>query len=276
MNKHYQVIKRCVAIVCVCCLIFGLVFLAQIQEQKRQIQTLQQLQTETEWSRLQSEKENTRIVAQLKKEMAQTAQELENKRELLWTYEKNGQAIEELEERISALQSYYDKGVYLDSFAAQMDRENGSKSCIERYFKIGKGELEEILGEAEVSDQLKANFPDAEEWGYLLSVGDGIWVQYDVEDSQNALPKGVVIQNPLLDIGYQDARAGMYVYDIEERYPNSAVEEAELEWGTIRYLRYADDEFVYYYVATSDFGGAVIEYIVPNNGYLLRGIENEE
>ncbi len=272
MNQYERMIKRGAAVVCVCCLICSLVFLVKIQEQERQIQTLQDLQTETERSRLQSEEENTRIVSQLKEELAQTAQEPENKRKL----QKSEQAIEELEERIPALQSYYDKGVYLDSLAAQMDRENGSKSCIERYFKIEKGELEEILGKTEVSDQLKADFPDADKWGYLLAAGDGIWVQYDVEDSQNALPKGVVIQNPLLDIGYQDARAGMYVFDIEERYPDSAVEEARLEWGTIRYLRYADDEFVYYYVAIDDFGDAVMEYIVPNNGGLLRGSENGE
>ena len=244
MNKRYQVMKRCALIFCSCCIMFSLVLLAQIQEQKRQIQTLQHL----------------------KKETAETAQMSEDGRQFLWTYEKNGQAVKELEERLTALQSYYDKGVYLDSLAIELDRENESKSCIQRYFKIEKGELEKILGETDASDQLKANFPDAEEWGYLLPAGDGIWVQYDADDPQNALPTGVVIQNPLVDIGYKDARAGMYLYDIKDRYPGSAVEEAVLERGIVRYIRYADDEFMYYYVAVNDFGDAVIVYIVPNNG----------
>ncbi|MDE7231947.1 MAG: hypothetical protein K2N37_02565 [Lachnospiraceae bacterium] len=266
MNKYYRAIKGCVMVFCSCCIVFSSVFLAQIQEQKRQIQILQNLKIEVEWTRLQSEKENTGTVAQLEKEMTQTAQELVNKRQLLWKYEKNGQVMKELEERILALQSYYDKGAYLDSLAAELDRENESKSCIERYYKIEKGELEKVLGETDAFDKLKADFPDAEDWGYLLPVGDRIWVQYDVDDSPNALPMGVVIQNPLIDIGYKDARAGMYLYDIKNNYPESAVEEAKLERGTIRYLRYADNEFIYYYVAVDGYGDAVIVNIVPNNG----------
>lgn len=179
MKKHYQVIKRCVMIFCSFCIIFSLVFLAQIQEQKRQMQTLQNLGTETKLD-----------------------QELAYKQQLILTYEENGQAMKGLAEKISALQPYYDKGMYLDSLAVELDREKGSKSCIERYFKIEKGELEKILGETNLTDQLQAELPDVYQWGCLLPVGDRIWVQYDEDDAQNTLPTGVVIQNPLIDIGY--------------------------------------------------------------------------
>lgn len=70
MKKHYQVIKRCVMIFCSFCIIFSLVFLAQIQEQKRQMQTLQNLGTETKLD-----------------------QELAYKQQLILTYEENGQAM---------------------------------------------------------------------------------------------------------------------------------------------------------------------------------------
>lgn len=276
MRKHYQVIKRCALIFCNCCIIFSLVFLAQMQEQKRQIQTLQNLKTETQ--RLQEENETVGTVAQLEEENKEMARELAYKRQLILSYEENGQVMKELAERIPVLQSYYDKGVYLDSLAAELDRENGSRACIARYFKIEKGELEEILGETKLVDQLQAGLPDVYQWGCLLPVGDGIWVRYEENDVQNALPTGVVIQNPLLDIGYEDARAGMYIFDIEKSYPGSTIEETEIEevesvrgidthhFHHISYLRYMDDEFIYYYVALDGYGDAVIVYIVPNNG----------
>lgn len=259
MNRQYRIMKRCALICCSCCVILSLVFLAQIQEQKRQIQTLQNLKTEMAGT-----------VAQLREEKARMADELAYKRQLIQTYEENGQAMEELSERIAALQSYYDKGVYLDSLAAELDQEMESQSRIEAYFKIEKGELEEILGDMELADRLKGNLSDEYQWGCLLPVGDGIWVQYEEDDTPDALPMGVVVQNPLLAVGYQDARAGMYLFDIQKRYPDFRVEETEMEaeqhFNHISYLRYTDDEFTYYYAALGYYDEAVIVYIVPNNG----------
>lgn len=57
------------------------------------------------------------------------------------------------------------------------------------------------MGETNLTDQLQAELPDVYQWGCLLPVGDRIWVQYDEDDAQNTLPTGVVIQNPLIDIG---------------------------------------------------------------------------
>lgn len=66
-----------------------------------------------------------------------------------------------------------------------------------------------------------------------------------------------------MSLGYKDARAGMYLFDIQKMYPDSQVEEARSEWRDIRYLRYKDDTFVYYYVAVSEYGDAAILYITP-------------
>lgn len=123
--------------------------------------------------------------------------------------------------------------------------------------------MEEILEQTDCSESLIARFPDASYWGDLLPAGDKIWVQYDTDYSQNMLPVGLVIENPLVDLGYKDARAGMYLFDIQEMYPESEAEEARLEWRYIRYLWYKDDAFVYYYVAVSEYGDATILYITP-------------
>lgn len=81
----------------------------------------------------------------------------------------------------------------------------------------------------------------------------------------------------MIDIGYEDARAGMYLFDIEKSYSGSMVEETEIEevesvrgrdthhFHHIKYLQYMDDEFIYYYVALDGYGDAVITYIVPDN-----------
>lgn len=88
-------------------------------------------------------------------------------------------------------------------------------------------------------------------------------MQYDTGRPQNTLPAGLVVENPLVNLGYKDARAGMYLFDIQKMYPDSQVEEARSEWRDIRYLRYKDDAFVYYYVAVSEYGDAAILYITP-------------
>lgn len=168
-----------------------------------------------------------------------------------------------LEAEYTKQQKAYDTKIYLDEIVAQLDRENGTKIGIERYFKIEKKELEEILEKTDCADRLEAEFPDASYWGDLLPVGDKIWVQYDTGRPQNTLPAGLVIENPLVSLGYKDARAGMYLFDIQKMYPDSQVEEARSEWRDIRYLRYKDDAFVYYYVAISEYGDAAILYITP-------------
>lgn len=109
---------------------------------------------------------------------------------------------------------------------------------------------------------MDAGLPGQDESGILLPAGDKIWVRYGAEDDH---PVGLVIQNPLIDIGYMDARVGRdeALNDIQRRYPDSELEFIRYDWGYVHYLRYEDADFVYYYADTSVFQEPTILYIEP-------------
>ncbi len=266
MNSYYKNIKRCCILICILCILSGIILTVQIQMQKEEIQRIEQVKTQ-QAQQAQLAEEAVKSVTSLQEANRRLSEETvhmaEDMQNFVQAYEKNRQEIERVEAEYTKQKKAYDTKIYLNEIVAQLDRENGTKTGIERYFKIEKSELEEILEQTDCSESLTARFPDASYWGVLLPAGDKIWVQYDTDYSQNMLPVGLVIENPLVDLGYKDARAGMYLFDIQEMYPESEAEEARLEWRYIRYLRYKDDAFVYYYVAVSEYGDAVILYITP-------------
>lgn len=260
MNSYHKNIKRCHILVCILCLLSGIILTVKIQAQKEELQRIAQ---EKNQQAQEAAKAVTKLQEENRKLSEETAHMEEDMQSFIQAYEKNRQEIEGVEAEYTQQQKAYDTKIYLDEIVAQLDRENGTKIGIERYFKIEKKELEEILEKTDCSEYLMAEFPDASYWEDLLPVGDKIWVQYDTNYSQNMRPVGLVVENPLVNLGYKDARAGMYLFDIQKMYPDSQVEEARLEWRNIRYLRYKDDAFVYYYVAISEYGDAAILYITP-------------
>lgn len=263
MNSHHKNIKRCHILVCILCLLSGIILTVKIQAQKEDLQRIEQEKNQQAQLAEETAKAVTKLQEENRKLSEETAHMEEDMQSFIQAYEKNRQEIEKVEAEYTEQQKAYDTKIYLDEIVAQLDRENGTQIGIERYFKIEKSELEEILEQTDCSESLMARFPDASYWGDLLPVGDKIWVQYDTGRPQNTLPAGLVVENPLVNLGYKDARAGMYLFDIQKMYPDAQVEEARLEWRDIRYLRYKDDAFVYYYVAISEYGDAAILYITP-------------
>lgn len=263
MNSYHKSIKRCHILVCILCLLSGIILTVKIQAQKEDLQRIEQEKNQQAQLAEETAKAVTKLQEENRKLSEETAHMEEDMQSFIQAYEKNRQEIEKVEAECTEQQKAYDTKIYLNEIVAQLDRENGTKIGIERYFKIEKSELEEILEQTDCSESLMARFPDASYWGDLLPVGDKIWVQYDTGRPQNTLPAGLVVENPLVNLGYKDARAGMYLFDIQKMYPDAQVEEARLEWRNIRYLRYKDDAFVYYYVAISEYGDAAILYITP-------------
>lgn len=263
MNNYYKYVKRSCIAVCILCVLLGIIFTVQIQMQKEEMQRIEQVKTQQAQLIEEAVKAVTSLQEANRRLSEETVHMAEDMQNFVQAYEANRQEIERVETEYTKQKKAYDTKIYLNEIVAQLDRENGTKTGIERYFKIEKRELEEILEQTDCSESLTARFPDASYWGDLLPAGDKIWVQYDTDYSQNMLPVDLVIENPLVDLGYKDARAGMYLFDIQEMYPESEAEEARLEWRYIRYLRYKDDAFVYYYVAVSEYGDAAILYITP-------------
>ncbi|MDE7184204.1 MAG: hypothetical protein K2O40_06970 [Lachnospiraceae bacterium] len=161
------------------------------------------------------------------------------------------------------LETDYKKVLYLDSITIKLDQESESKTWIDRYFRIKKEELHKILDESEVSVKLAAAFSDKGVGDELLPAGDKIWLRYREDSLNDDFPAGLVIQNPTVDIGYKNARAGMSLFDIEAEDTDTKIEETDTQWGYFRYLRYEDDSYTYYFVAFAAYGDCTILYIAP-------------
>lgn len=203
------------------------------------------------------------IIASLEKEKEilsdQTGNMMKEISDVLQDYEKMQIKISEAEKKYDNLLKKYNIKLYVDSVALSLDIDGAGNAYIERYFRIEKEELQKIIGEV---TELDARLPGQDESGILLPVGDKIWVRYGEADDY---PVGLVIQNPLIDIGYMDARVGRAetLNDIQRRYPDSELEFIQYDWGYVKYLPYEDDDFVYYYVDTSVFEEPTILYIEP-------------
>lgn len=177
----------------------------------------------------------------------------------LQDYERTLNDISEAEKKYDNLLKRYNIKLYVDSAAVSPKMDGAGKAYVERYFRIEKDELQEIIGEV---TELDAGLPGQDDFGTLLPVGDKIWVRYGEADDY---PIGLVVQNPLIDIGYMDARVGRAetLNDIQRRYAYSELEFIQYDWGYVHYLRYEDADFVYYYADTSVFQEPTILYVEP-------------
>lgn len=252
MKLKYKYLKYLFMLVDTCCLIPSILFCVQIMESSEQLQAKERRTVTKITVENQVLSDNLdRVSASLQK--------------FINEYEQIQQEIVTVKKRYDELEVNYKKGVYLDSIAAELDHEIGSKAYISRYFQVQKEELQSILDASNLSVGLDAVFPGAEAWGELLPVGDKIWLRYSVDSFPDDFPEGVVIQNPALPVGYREIRSGMYLFDIEEKYPDSKVEWYSSEGENFRYLRYEDDVYSYYYIAIPAYGDSTITYITPNN-----------
>lgn len=195
----------------------------------------------------------------------ETRQNLERMQDFLSEYTEIQQKYDAEKMVYDELETDYRKELYLDSIVIKLDHESGSKTWIDRYFRIKKEELHKILDESEVSVKLEAAVLDQEAGDELLPVGDKIWLRYREGSLNDDPPVGLVIQNPTIDIGYKDARAGMYLFDIEAEGTDAKVGWTDTQWGHFRYLCFEDDSYTYYFVAIADYGDCTILYIEPNS-----------
>lgn len=251
MSKIFKYIKILIVLADVFCIVMSLRFLTQA-EQRNMV------------SQEKEECDENELTTELSESLAGTETALS---EFLSAYEENRKQIAEAEETYEALEIVYGFKAYVDDIAAELYR-NSSETTdtanpyIERYFMVGEGELREKLGE----DTFKP-LTEAEDYGVFLPVGDDIWLRYEQDDG-NALPIGVVIANPQINMGYREAKVGMTIYDIEKLMEESfQVESGKVEVGeeSASYLCFEDERYTYYYLSTD---GA--EWLQPTILYIMR------
>lgn len=254
MGHKFTHIYRCSLVVNIICIVASIIFCRQItvrqKEAQAQLVSEMMIQADTDMQDFLSE-------------YTEMQQNFVSMRDFLSKYTEIQQNLDVEKTVYDKLESDYKKELYLDSITIKLDQESESRTWIDRYFRIKKEELHKILDESEVSVKLTASFSDKEAGDELLPAGDKIWLRYREDSLNDDFPAGLVIQNPAVDIGYKDARAGMYLFDIEAESTDTKVEEADTQWGYFRYLRYEDDSYTYYFVAVDAYGDCTILYIAP-------------
>ena len=224
MNKRHTYIKKGIAAIDICCILMSLIFLFQIKEQEKE-----------------------------EKDIADINRFLQDSDEIQMAVDEAKIAYDEAENR-------YKIRLYIDALETTFDKSVMSHNYIDKYFMVERQELQEIITKVEVEERFMQPFDRGGEWDGLLPIGDGIWVRYE----ENAeLPCGLMVQNPLVDIGYKDAKAGMSIMDIKGLFPGIKEERKDMEWGTVYYLNFEDEDYSYYFFEISRGGESTILYIMP-------------
>ena len=259
MKTSYLNIRTALFICDIVCIIASIIFIHQIEMQKNadsESEMLDVIENLTE--------ENTA----LREKMAEGAVLLEKESQVVYDMQYYLLKSSEIKEKILEAESGYEEletcyqiRMYIDSIAAQVDATNGSSSYIDRYFRIEKGELEAIVNDYTIEEEFES-FPIAiEESETLLPIGEKIWLRYGAGDADE-LPLGLFVQNPTVDIGYQNIRAGMTLYDIKREL---SVDERIFNFdGTSNYYVYYEDaSYGYYYISVDGRENPTILYIEP-------------
>ena len=267
-NKLFY-IKKCLTICGIVCVVLDFIFLYQIIKQKSEL--LEYYQNMARQNGL-SESEMTATIESLTEENAALS---EREEEITSDVQEFLLRSQELEEEMSEAESWYEASEtvyhirqYIDSLSAQVYAENGSSEYIDRYFRVEKGELQAIVNDYDIDEEIKAFPITISESEILLPIGEKVWLRYE---NGNNLPLGLFIQNPTLDIGYGDARAGMSMWEIT----GSIMPELEcvsLEWGDIYYRQYEDDSYRYYYLSVGGRDNPAILYMEPR----IHSIKTEQ
>lgn len=258
--KETDKFRLCMMVFAVCCLTVCTILQIQIAIQEKQLQMGEYMRERIE--ELEGEVENIACAEHENEALSQKANQIANDvQHFLRQYNITNYEALSRQKEMDALKSEYDKRLYLDRIFLQLGEENGSGGYMERYFQIEKGSLKDFLNGLQWEEELGAHFYEMEKWGELLPVGERVWNLYAPDSSPDSVPIGVLLQNPLIDFGYKEARTGMKLLDIQERYPEAGKEDEKLADGNFLYLQYGDERYRYYYV-TIDYGsGCTMLYV---------------
>lgn len=257
-DKH---IKLCIIGLDICCLVMSIVLLVQTAVQRNQLQMMQQMKEQVKLTR---EEASDDLLQWEEKNRALTGtadQIVEDVQDFLREYDELRKEVSDTRQMSIQWQKVYDKRLYLDDLALEVDKEEQRQDYIERYFNLDKKKLQDVLDDTFWEDELGAKFDNMDKWGELLPVGEGIWNRYEVDSTRDSLPLGIVVQNPLIDFGYREARAGMNLLAIEDDYPEARELDKELADGNFRGLRFEDERYVYYYVTVGHDTNCTILYV---------------
>lgn len=229
MSKRY--IRRVIIAIDICCITISAILLFQIMVQV---------------------KEGNQI-------LSEKGEAYESALNFLQTSEKIQLDISKTYVEYCKAKEKYDVKLYIDAIAAELDRDFSRKDYIMKYFKINKEELQRLISKLNMGKKLEPRFMGVENLRELLPIGDGVWVRYEENDN---LPSGLLVQNPTIEIEYEDAKAGMRILDIKEKFDDADVDSKNFTWRTVYYLKREDEAFLYYFISIGTKEEPTILYIM--------------
>lgn len=123
----------------------------------------------------------------------------------------------------------------------------------EKYFRLKEGELARIEGVEDAEQvgcmgNLNSHFTS-----FAFEIHMDMWVQYSDKGYivEYDTPGAIVIENPDVDLGYMDARAGMNFEEIQDRAGIGEIQTGFMYTSSyeIYYLEYEADGYVYRYLS---------------------------
>lgn len=159
--------------------------------------------------------------------------------------------LDKQQEKLDAAQKEYDFLVLLEKKATGNVRDK-----YEKYFHLPQGKLaREQAGRVGQEGFLNSHFG-----GAVIDIDEGIYVQYsrpaELPVSESSLPTSLIVENPDIDMGFMNARAGMNFLEIQENAYAEEIQTGFMYTSTneVYYIEYTDDAYLYQYVSNERDG----------------------
>lgn len=161
--------------------------------------------------------------------------------------------LREKQEDIDRFRERYAVLALLEEKENQAARELCPDRMYEKYFRLKEGELARIEGVEDAEQvgcmgNLNSHFTS-----FAFEIHMDMWVQYSDKGYivEYDTPGAIVIENPDIDLGYMDARAGMNFEEIQKRAGIGEIQTGFMYTSDyeIYYLEYEEAGYLYRYLS---------------------------
>lgn len=235
MRRFFTTMKGCIIVIDILCIILSLHFIFQIKSGNEEFMRKQK-DSITAY-----EGQNIALSKVLERKYKE-------QEDFVKAYGDIQEQIDEAGEVYVELNKIYGIKTYMEDTGAKLYQDSDSNVYIERYFKVGQGELQE-----KGVEKLFPPLEESEKYGNFLAVGDGIWLRYE-DLKEESLPIGIVITNSQMPIGYGQARAGMSLWKLKGILENESgvrgtEQKVSLEELESQSLCVEDNHYSYYFLS---------------------------
>ncbi len=161
--------------------------------------------------------------------------------------------LREKQEDINRFRERYAVLALLEEKENQAARELCPDRMYEKYFRLKEGELARIEGVEDAEQVGCMGSLNSHFTSFAFEINMDMWVQYSDKEYivEYNTPGAIVIENPNIDLGYRDARAGMNFEEIQESAGIGEIQTGFMYTSAfeIYYLEYEEAGYLYRYLS---------------------------